>query len=311
MSMSSSSPIKHAAPKRRRDSARGIAAMAAGMFLYAAVDTQAKLLTETLHPLQIVWFRQLGLLTVVFVLLAMKGPRILRSNVPGLQIARGILAALSAGLFIAAITYVPLADAVTVSFIAPFLVTLLGAWILGEAIGLRRWAAVTLGFVGTLIVIRPGMGAMHAAVLLVVVAAILFALRQILSRLVSNQDHIFTTLAYTAIASSALLTLALPFVWEWPSTGQEWALLCGAAALAAVAEILIIRAAVLAEAVVIAPVQYTLLLWGTLYGFLIFGDLPDFWTWIGAALIVATGLYTLSRERRAELMRRESSNTAK
>jgi len=256
-----------------------------------------KFLTDTMHPVQIVWFRQLGLLFGVFVLIAIRGPSVLRSSSPKLQIGRGVLAACSATLFIVGVSYVPLADAVAISFVAPFMVTLMGALILREPVGVRRWVAVTIGFVGTLIVIRPGMGLMHPAAGLVIIAATAFALRQILSRVLAGADSTQTTVAYTAIVSWVLLCIPLPFVWQAPATTFEILLLIAMAVIAAFAETLVIVALSLTQAVVVAPVQYSLIIWGTLYGFFIFGQLPDAWTWIGTVIIVATGLYTLNRER--------------
>jgi len=266
------------------------------MFLFAAVDTIAKYLTETLHPLQIVWSRQLGLLIGILVILALRGGVILHTRRPGLQIARGVMAVGSASLFVFAIRFVPLADAVAVTFVAPFLVTMIAALVLREAVGIRRWTAVALGFVGVLIVTQPGMGIVHPAVFLVLLAALLFALRQIISRVVARTDRIVTTVAYTALVSSAILTIPLPFVWQSLSTGLELGLLIGMAVLAAIAETLVIKALDVADAVVVAPVHYSLLIWATLYGFLVFGQFPDSWTWIGASIIVATGIYTLHRE---------------
>lgn len=273
--------------------------MAMGMFLFAAVDTQAKFLTATLHPFQVVWSRQLGLLFGVLIVLAIRGVSVLHTQHPGLQIARGALAACSATLFIVAVSYVPLADAVAVAFVTPFMVTILGAIFLREPVGIRRWIAVTIGFVGTLIVIRPGFGAFHPALLLVFVAATFFAMRQILSRILGASERTSTTVAYTALVGSLLLTLPLPFVWRTPTTTQEFTILISMAIMAALAEFLVIKSLEVAHAVVVAPVQYTLIIWGTLYGFLVFGHLPDLWTWIGASIIVATGIYTLHRERLA------------
>ncbi len=270
--------------------------MAGGMFLFSIVDALAKYLTQTLDPIQIVWSRQLGLLAGVLIIMAFRGFSILKSVRPGLQITRGILAAGSATLFIVAISYVSLADAVAVSFVAPFVVTILGALILGETVGVRRWVAVSIGFLATLIVIRPGLGVVHPAAFLVILAAVFFALRQILSRILGTGDPTVTTVAYTAIVSVAILTLPLPFVWTTP-TGTELAILICLALLAAIAETLVIRALETAQAVIVAPLQYTLILWGTLWGYLLFADLPDFWTWIGALLIAATGVYTFHRER--------------
>ncbi len=289
---------------RRTDSLRGIALMAAGMFLFSGVDAMAKFLTDSLHPVQIVWCRQLGLLLGVMILIAIRGRSVLHSAHPRLQIGRGVLAACSATLFIVGVSYVPLADAVAITFVAPFMVTIMGALILREPVGIRRWTAVTIGFVGTLIVMRPGMGVIHPAAGLIVLAAAAFALRQVLSRMLAGDDRTQTTVAYTAIVSWTILSVPLPFFWQMPATGLEIALLVGMAVVAAVAETLVIMALDAAQAVVVAPVHYSLILWGTLYGFFIFGQLPDGWTWLGAAIIVASGIYTLNRERLAAEARR-------
>ena len=270
--------------------------MLAGMFLFSAVDTQAKYLTQTLPSLQIVWFRQLGLLAGVLIMLAIQGMSILQTSNLKLQITRGVLAGSSAAIFIIAIRYVPLADAVAVSFVAPFLVTILGALVLKEKVGIRRWIAVSIGFIGMLIVVRPGLGVVHPAAGLVLLAAGFFALRQILSRFLSGSDRIRTTVAYTAIFSTALLTLPLGFVWVTATTPLEWGLLAGMSVMAAVAETCVIKALEVAESVALAPVHYSLLIWGTMYGYFVFGQLPDGWTWLGAVIIMATGVYTIHRE---------------
>ena len=175
------------------------------------------------------------------------------------------------------------------------MVTVLGALILREPVGMRRWIAVTLGFLGTLIVIRPGLGVVHPAAALLILAAFLFAVRQIISRALSDTDRTATTVVYTALVASAILTVPLPFFWQTPTVDQMM-ILTLIAVVAGVAEVFVIKALETGLAVVIAPVQYTMLVWGTFYGWLIFDQLPDGWTWIGTALIVATGLYTLRRE---------------
>ena len=270
--------------------------MAGGMFLFSAVDTMAKFLTDGLHPFQIVWIRQLGLVAGLIIILGFRGFSILRTNALGLQVIRGVVAAGSAALFIYGVSYVPLADAVAVTFIAPFIVTLMGALILKEPVGFRRWTAVIIGFLATLIVIRPGLGVVHPAVFLVMAAAALFSARQIISRALASSDRTATTIAYTALVSIAILTIPLPFVWQAP-TGFEIKLLAAMAVIAAIAETLVIKALELAEAVIVAPLHYTIIIWSTFYGWLIFADLPDFWTVVGAAIIIATGIYTLNRER--------------
>lgn len=297
VSNQSTAPIVPTDMPRRSESGLGIAYMAGGMFLFSAVDTIAKFLTETVHPLQIVWSRQLGLLLGVVIILALRGVSVLHTKHLKLQLTRGALAASSASLFIIAVSFVPLADAVAVSFVAPFIVTVFAALVLREPVGIRRWTAVTIGFLGTLIVIRPGLGVIHPAVFLVLGAATFFAFRQIISRALGGSDRTVTTVAYTALVGSFILTIPLPFVWRWPLSPTEIWLTIAMAGLAAIAECLVIKALEVAQAVVVAPVQYSLLIWGTMYGFMVFGQLPDFWTWIGALIIVATGLYTLQRER--------------
>ena len=139
------------------------------------------------------------------------------------------------------------------TFIAPLVVTILSAVLLAEKVGLHRWSAIIAGFAGTAIVIRPGFENFHPALLLVSLAAILFDGRQIISRLLSSSDNVYTTVAYTALQ--------------------------------------------IAHAGLVAPVQYTILIWGTIYGLILFADIPDVFTFIGAAIIIASGLYTIHRER--------------
>ncbi len=273
--------------------------MGLGMFLFSAVDTGAKFLTSDLHPFQIVWTRQLGLLAAAVVLVALKGRAILKTAHPRLQVLRGVVAAGSASLFIFGVAYIPLADAVAVSFVAPFMVTLMGAVLLREPVGLRRWLAVAAGFFGAMVVIRPGLGVVHPAAFLIILAAFFFAIRQIISRALSDTDRTGTTIVYTAIVGSTILTVPLFFVWQTP-TSEQLVILVGIAVLAAIAEVCVIKALELAMAVVVAPVQYTLMIWGTFYGFVVFNQLPDLWTWIGAAIIIASGLYTLWREYRVK-----------
>jgi len=270
--------------------------MALGFFSFSACDTLAKLLTDDFHPFQVAWMRMFGLFIGVCILIGIKGFRILRTPKPKIQIARGVVAAGSATLFIFAINHVPLADAVAISFVAPFIVTILGAVVLKEPVGLRRWLAVAAGFLGMLIVVRPGMGVFHPSIFLVLIAAFFFAIRQLTSRWLSGVDPIITTVAYTSIVSLGLLSFAQPFVWITPDSGKLLLLILGMTMCAAVGEIFIIRALDIAESVALAPIHYSLVIWGTLYGYFVFSDLPDQWTIVGSVIIVTSGLYTTYRE---------------
>ncbi len=282
----------------------GIGLMILGFMFFSIADATAKFLTQDFQPFQIAWFRQLGLLSVGIWILAARGLPVLKTKRPVLQVLRGCAAALSASAFIFAVGYVPLADAVAVSFVAPFAVTILAAFVLRETVGIRRWTAVTVGFTGTLIVIRPGLGILHPAIFVVLAAASLFAVRQILSRVLGPVDRTSTTVTFTAISSVMLLTLPMAFVWQTPTSLQQVLLILLLAGAAGTGELLIIRALELAEAATLAPMQYTMIIWSTGLSWLVFSQLPDGWTLLGAAIIMASGIYTLHRERLAARERR-------
>lgn len=271
--------------------------MLGAMFLFSAADMLAKLLTDAFHPVQIIWFRQLALLIGVLILLSRSGTSVLQSQRPGLQIIRGVFVVCSGILFVTAVKYVPLADAVAATFVAPFFLTIMGALVLGEQVGIRRWSAVVVGFIGALIIIRPGMGVIHPAVMLIVAAAAFYASRQVIGRLLADTDKTVTTVAYTALTASFIITIPLPFIWQTPATALQWTTLLSMAVLAGVGEVLVIKALEVSEAVVVAPMHYTLIIWGTMYGYLVFGQLPDQWTWLGTFIIFAAGIYTLRRDR--------------
>lgn len=290
-------PVPNAPARKAPENLKGIVLITLGFVFFGATDALAKLLTTELPALQVVWLRQLGLFSGVVVMLSMRGAHILRTRHPVVQVMRGVLATCSATFFILAVRNVPLADAVAVTFIAPFIVTALGALFLGEPVGPRRWAAVGVGFIGMLIVIRPGAGVFHPAIFITIAAATAFGTRQVLSRVLSGEDSIATTVAYTSITSTLILTLPMPFVWQNADHAWVWLVAALMALCAACGEIFIIRALDVAQAVVLAPLQYTMILWGTLYGFLLFADLPDGFTLLGCAIIIASGLYTLNRER--------------
>ena len=270
--------------------------MALGFLAFSACDTLAKLLTESFHPFQVVWLRMLGLFAGVCLLVAIRGRSLLYTQKTGSQVLRGVFAVGSATCFIVGVSFVPLADAVAVTFIAPFIVTVLGAVVLKEPVGIRRWLAVVTGFVGMLVVIRPGAGVLHPAIGLVIVAASFFAMRQLLSRKLSGIDSIVTTIAWTSIVSFLLTSIALPFVWQTPVGVNTYLMISGLAVFAGIGEVLIVKALDIAQSVVLAPVHYTLIIWSALFGYFVFSDLPDQWTLTGCGIIVVSGIYTSYRE---------------
>ena len=280
-----------------KENLRGVAFMILAMFIFAIVDGIAKYLTQSFHPLQVVWVRQAGLFAGAIFFLLLHGKTIIYSQHISLQIVRGLCAALSAVLFIFGISMVPLADATAVTFVAPLFVVIIGALFLKEPVGIHRWSAVIIGFIGTLLIIRPGFEGFNIALFLPVIAASFFALRQIISRYLAASDSLATTLCYTAVTSFAVMCLPALFVWTTPSSFEALLLMIILALLGLCGEMLVIKALSTGLAVVVAPMHYTILIWTSLYGYLFFHQLPDGFTWAGGGIIIATGLYTLYREQ--------------
>ncbi|MGC6536026.1 MAG: DMT family transporter [Candidatus Puniceispirillaceae bacterium] len=274
----------------------GILFMLAGMSIFAIVDAMAKYLTQDYHPMQIVWTRQLGFFVGAVILIAWRGTVILQTKRRGLQILRGLFAVMSAWIFITGIAIVPLADATSVTFVAPLIVVVIGALVLREPVGWHRWSAVIIGFMGTLIILRPGFDAFNPALLFPFFAACFFAGRQIISRYLAQTETMITTICYTAIVSFIATCIPLYAVWQMPNVPSHIWLMLAMTLLSAIGEICIIWALQIGLAVAVAPMHYTILLWSTLYGYLFFNQLPDGFTVGGGLMIIATGLYALYRE---------------
>lgn len=277
--------------------------MALGFFCFSASDTLTKMLaTAAVHPVQIVWARQAGLVLVVLFLAVRAGPAILRTHYPVLQLARGALAVMAPLCFAVAFAYVPLAEGIAVTFIAPLIVIALSAFFLGESVTLKQWLATLIGLAGALIIVRPGAGLFHPTIILAFCAAALFATRQVIGRVLAKKDNAVTTMAFTALLGFALLSVALPFVWETPPSIGLAAIFLAMALFAAFGEICTIRAVEMASAAIVAPMQYTTILWATLFGWLVFSQLPDTWTWVGTAVIIASGIYIIRSATSAQAM---------
>ena len=278
----------------------GIMLMVLGMAVLNAMDAISKLLTVEHSGVQVAWARYTFHLAPM-VLLA--GParvkRMVRTASPWAQIARSASLTVSAVLIIIAFSLMPLADAIAVSFIAPLLIVALSAPFLGERVGLHRWVAVVVGFVGMLVLVWPSGDVLDAGSLFAIGAAVFWAIGMLLTRHVRGDDP-WSTLFYTALVGTVLLSVVVPFFWSAPSiTG--WGLMLAMGVLGGIAHTFIINAFRHAGASLLAPFNYTLLVWAMLYGWFLFGDFPDARTLLGAAIIIAAGLYAWHRERLAAI----------
>lgn len=276
---------------------RGIGLMVLAMFVLACMDTISKHLASSYPVPQILAVR-----FMVFCVLALivVRPRSLadafRTRYPGLQIARSLVITVEVGVFVLAFRYLPLAEVHAIAGVAPLLVTALAVVFLGEQVGPRRWGAVAVGFIGLLIVVRPGSGAMSWAAAIPFVGAILWAIYQILMRKVKD-DPAGTSLLYMAFVGAVVMGALAPFFWQPPdAAGWFWLLALGV--VGSVGHFILIKAFQLAAASVLQPFHYVVLLWATLLGFLVFGDLPDLPTIVGGLIIAFSGIYVFYRENR-------------
>lgn len=277
--------------------ATGIALILAAILGFTLMDATAKHLTQTYHPAQVVWARFIGNLAIFAVLFRGAMPMVMRTRRPALQFARALMQLGSVALFFSSLQVIGLAEATAIMDLNPVLITLGAALFLGEKIGPRRLAGIAAALVGALIIIRPGLGVFQPAALLPLAGAFTYATGALLTRM-ARTDSVATSVMWSAVVGSALTSLAVPFVWQPIAPSDLWAFaLLGV--FGTLSQYLLVRAFATAEAGVLAPFGYTGLVWAGLWGWLLFGQLPDLWTVTGATIIVAAGLYVWSREASA------------
>jgi len=278
--------------------ALGIALMMGALFLFVMMDSAIKATVQSLPVLQVLWARFLFHMLIVSAALRLVGRRLPpRTGAPRLQVVRSLCLAAANLFFTLALVHVPLAECVAIGFVSPLIVTLLAARMLKERVGWQRWTGIVVGFAGVLVIIRPGAGVTHPAALFVVATAAVFAVYSVLTRRLAGIDDAFTTIFHTGVAATIVTTFIVPFVWVWPSPG-EWALLVLLGMLGGLGHFLLILAYQRAQASVLAPFAYTQIVWATLAGFVLFGELPDQVAFAGALVVAAGGLFVLWAETR-------------
>ena len=275
------------------DPVKAIALAVSATVLFGSSDTISKYLSGSLPIVEFIWIRYILFLITAACLVRRRS--ILPRN-PRLQIIRGLCVVGSSILFVYGVRQMTMAQATTISFLSPLLITILSIPLLGETVGPRRWAAVAVGMLGMLVVVRPGLGGFQPAALFGVASAFCWALALIITRKISNSDTPQTTVLWSAGIGTAVLSLILPFQAIWPTPKQlGLSLILGV--LASGGQWVVILAHRIAPASLLAPFFYSQLLWVSVLGFLVFGNLPDIWTIVGATIIAASGLYTAHRER--------------
>jgi drug/metabolite transporter (DMT)-like permease len=285
------------APARADRPFKGIALVLASTIFLGTSDVTAKYLSATLPSIEIAWIRFLVFAVIMTPAMLPASPLYaLQTNRLGLHLMRGAALLGSSLFFISGLRFLPIAEASATGFVAPLFVTALSIIFLGEKVGLRRWIATGVGLVGVLIILRPGTGAFHPAAFFPLVSALAWACTLIMTRMMSGTERAITTMTYSSIAGLFILSALVPFVWVTPTWHDiAFGILIGVASTAG--QWIVVLAFRYADASVLAPFSYTQLLWVSVLGFFIFGEVPDAYTITGAAFIVASGLYTAHRER--------------
>lgn len=278
-------------------SGKGIAILLFATLMLSTMDAVNKLLVQSYAIPQILWIRFAIFCVFALVWTRVNPLTLMRaSKRPKLQVFRGILLIFEIGIFVLAFSYLPLADTHAIAATTPLIVTVLAIPMLGEKVGRHRWIAVGVGFVGALVIIRPGFGMTDPAVLLAVLAAFVFALYQLLSRMVAV-DPGRVTLVYTAGVGFVALTFIVPFFWQ-PMAQEHWWLMVVSGILGAGGHFGLIKAFEVTDASALQPYTYSLMVFASFAGWVVFGHVPDIFTIAGAAIITASGIYVWHREMR-------------
>lgn len=288
-------PSDHALQRRQR--LTGIALMCCAVASFSCLDATGKYLNHHMATTQVVWARYFfaSFLTFLFSN-PIKHPGIMRTSRPFMQTGRSALLLLSTALNLFALRWLQLDEALSIIFATPLLVAVLCMPLLGEHVGWRRWTAIVIGFCGVLVVARPGLGGLHPAALLSLGGSVCYAFYVISTRVLSRTDSNETTQFYTNLVGAVAMTVIVPFVWTSPDNAVVAVLMALIGALGGGGHYLLIRAHRLAPASTLAPFIYTQMVWTTTLGFLVFGDVPHYWTIVGGVIVISSGLYLLHRE---------------
>ncbi len=260
------------------------------------MDGLAKLLAGEYSVVQVVWARYAFAVPVILATSRPAAwPGLLRCERPSLQAVRGLLPLAASVTVVLGLGLMPLADATAISFASPLLVAALSVPLLGERVSVHSWIGVACGFGGVLLIVRPGAGTIAWAALFPLATAFLFALYQVLTRLVSRGDGPVVTLAWTVAVGLVLTTPLLPLQWR-PVGGTDWPLLALSGLLFGAGQFLLIRAFATAPAAVLAPFTYAQIVAAVAFGVAVFGDVPDLWTTVGTVVDNLAGVYVLRRQ---------------
>jgi drug/metabolite transporter (DMT)-like permease len=285
-------------PPARDHILRAILSTLVAMSFFSILNAMSKTLSAYFPVMEIIWARYFFAFVFMLVLfLPRSGRALFTIRRFDTQVVRGLLLFFSSYFYFHGIAHLPLATAASISLSSPIIVTALSPRLLGEQVGPRRWAAVGVGFIGALIVVRPGQAAVDWHVLLVVASTVCSAFYQIFSRRYGQAERPDASATLATIVGTVAASPLLPFEWVTPTLGWQVALFVGMGVMAGAGHYFLTIAYSQAPAAVVSPFNYTQLIGAALLGYLVFNELPDLWTWVGSTVIIASGLYIGYRER--------------
>ena len=261
------------------------------------MDGFAKFLSADLPVLQITWARYFFTVAFTFpVMFFFYRNQLKWSDKPKLQFIRGLILLIANICFFYSISVISLAKALTLAFVAPLIVTSFSPLFLGEKVGFRRWSAVIIGFIGSLVVIRPGFVEINLASFAALGTGIMYGFYLIITRKLSTSDNPLLTLLLTGLVGAIIISCVMPFVWVQPTINQ-WSMMAAIGVFACIGHLFLILSLKYADASKLAPFSYFEIITNILIGYYFFGDFPDNWTFLGLAIIVMSGIYIYQREQ--------------
>ncbi len=294
----------HAAPPVLR----GILMMCLSTVLFSVMHVLVRYASSELPPFQIAFFRNLFGFLIFIPLLLSGGFGFLRTQRLGLHAVRGLLNVIAMLMFFTALALTEVARVTALSFTAPLFTALMSVLLLGERFRMRRWIALALGFAGMLVILRPGLIAVDLGALLVVGSALIWAVTMIVIKILSRTESSFAITAYMNIYLSVFSLVPAIWVWVTP-TAEMWGWLVAIGVSGTLAQLTLSQALKETEPTAVMPFDFLKLIWATLMGLWVFGELPDAWTYVGAAVIFASAFYIVLREHQ-ERRRAAAATTA-
>lgn len=274
---------------------RAILLMVLAIFCFTLMDASVKALVPRTGVMTALWARYAGQMLAVLILVLPRITTVVRTRYPMQQVARSLMLMGTTALFFTALSLIPLSDATALMALNPVLITLGAALFLGESLGPRRIAGIAVALVGAVIIIRPGSAVFSTAATLPLAAAISYSGYVLLTRKLGAAEDPWTSLFYTGLVGTLVFSAVIPFFWQTPDlTG--WLLVASTASFGTLGQMFLIRSVSMGEAAMLAPYSYCGLIFATLWGTLLFDEIPDLWTLLGALVIVSAGLYVWYRE---------------